>query len=97
VRQINSENNLENYYKFAPELYHSYRTEALVSEIFTSQSRIRVFSKGRKEIEYRDMMEIISGPITLSIWANGDFKLIQHEKVSFWSEELCDLDQYYIC
>ena len=58
---------------------------------------MKTFDKGRVEIEYENMYEITCGENRMTIWKNGDFKLIEGEKVSYWSEELCDLDQYYIC
>ena len=48
---------------------------------------LRNFSKGRKEIEYRDgVIEVLYEDIKLTRWKNGDFKLVEGEKVSFWSE-----------
>lgn len=41
-------------------------------------------------------VEVLFDEIKLTKWSNGDYKLVEGEKVSFWCEELKAIDRYYI-
>jgi protein associated with RNAse G/E len=71
-----------------------------VSEVHSETVSVREYSKGRREMKYQDgIVEIFcwsGSDIKLTRWPNGDFKLRDENKVSYWSEELRELDQYFV-
>jgi hypothetical protein len=67
-----------------PELYESYRTEECIEEVKGDHFTVLKYSKGRNELRFEVELPNV---VKLTIWSNGDYKMIYNEQVYFWHEE----------
>jgi threonyl-tRNA synthetase len=80
-----------------PELYESFRNESCIEELNGEHFTILKYSKGRNEFRFGDVTEVeIPNVMKLTLWKNGDYKLIYNEQVYFWHEEEKCLDKYCV-